>query len=211
MAIGDAYATVQDYRALTGKSSTDQDLQLQGDLLAVSRLLDRLTGHVETGFNKDEAAVKRIFLPDPYAPDAALLFVPPLAAAPVSVKIDTDGDGLFTDETALAATDYQRLPLNAAAGPIARPWTALRLTRWAATYASWPQHLHVEVDAVWGWPAVPDMVRRATVELVAILRIESPRATSQVNELQNVLEVSSAGQRVVRDLVATLRPAAAMI
>ena len=199
MAIGDAYATAAEYRAHKRGSLTGDDTEILVVLKAMSRLIDRRTGRATTGFNVDAADVKRTFYPDPLAQDARTLDIAPLSAAPTTIKIDTDGDGVFTDETALAATDFELLPANALLGPEARPYTQVRLTPWG-TYAGWPSKLRVEVDGRWGWAAVPGAIKLATLELAALYRLETPRATASISEIGSTVETSGAAHAIIARL-----------
>jgi hypothetical protein len=59
----------------------------------------------------------------------------------------------------------------------------------------------VQVTARFGWPAVPQAIVQATCQLVGILRLESPRATSQISEgLDSVLGASFEAQKIVENL-----------
>jgi len=116
------------------------------------------------------------------------------------IRIDEDQDGLFTDETDLAVTDYELHPLNAGKGPEPQPWTMIRLTRWG-TRSAWPNGCQVQVTAKFGWPAVPQAIAEATCQLTAILRLESPRATSQMSAgFDTILGASQEAQDIVEKL-----------
>lgn len=209
-AVTDAYSDAATYRAVVGKSDTAEDDAILVDLKAVSRYLDRKLGRF---FTKDAAAVARIYVVpgdanhslmlgwSSAAGDGRMLFVDDMAAAPTSVKVDTDGDGLFTDEDALAITNYELWPLSAAYGPEPEPYTALTIPAWS-TATLWPAGRRVQVTAQWGWPAVPEAIARATCHLAAILRLESPRATTRVSELGERLGTSKAAQTIVDELAA---------
>jgi hypothetical protein len=204
VAIGDAYATAAEYRAHKRGSLTGDDTEILIALKAMSRLIERRTGRTSTGFNVDAADIKRTFYPVELSEDERTLSIAPLSAAPTTIKIDTDGDGLFNDETALAATDYELLPADALLGPEARPYTEVRLASWG-TYATWPQKLRVEVDGLWGWPALPAAIKLATIELAAIYRIETPRATSQISEIGATVETSGEAQAIIQRLIRAYR------
>ncbi len=198
--VQDAYATAAEYRAVTKRTDTGDDTQILTDLKAISRWLE---GDSRLGrfFTKDAADVTRIFV----VPESGdTLWIDDLSAAPTTIKIDTDGDGSFTDETALAAADYECWPINAALGPEARPFTRIKMTSWGA-YGSWTKDQRVQIVGKWGWPAVPEAVKRATIELTAILRLESQRATARVQELDVVVEASPEAQSIVNRLTDNYR------
>lgn len=192
MAIGDSYATEKEYRDLIGKTDPAEDAIILNDLKAVSRYLDGKLGRF---FSRDTSAVARVYV----ARSSDTLWVDDISATPTSIKIDQDGDGDFADETALAATDYELLPLNADKEPEPRPWTQMRLTTWG-TIGSFSEGERVQVTARFGWPAVPEAIRRATIHLTAILRLETPRATRRIPELGEAIEASAEAQGIIRQL-----------
>lgn len=191
MAITDAYATVSQYRSVTGKTDTAQDGDIQTDLMAISRYLDGKLGRF---FTKDALAVARVYVP---AKNSTSIRVGDLAAAPTFVKLDEDEDGVF--ETTLAAMDYELLPLNADKGPEPWPFNEIGLTPWG-DYSCFYKGIRVEVTAKFGWASVPDAIQRATIHLTAILRLETPRATRRIAELGDVMEASVDAMNIIRQL-----------
>lgn len=198
MAIVDAYATAAQYKAQTGKTSAADDTTLERQLLAVSRMVDRKLGRAAGSFNKDASAVVRLFRP---ATTRGVLDVDEFVSI-TSVELDTGYDGLYS--TLLAGTAYELLPWNAADGPEANPYTQIGLYPWGSR-TSWAEGERVKVTAVWGWPAVPAGIITATIELTAILRIESGRATSAINEMDQVISMSRVGQSIIAELLDTYR------
>lgn len=195
MAISDAYATPQEYRAITGNTDTSDDPLIQRHLVTCSRLFDRETGQF---FGRDATAVSRIFnarwsdrLDLTYeggCPGIATIDSPNV---PI-IKVDTDADGSFADETAWSGTDYRLEPLQAAQGPEARPWTVIRAIgskRFSGL---------VQVTAVFGWPSVPSAVRDDVIELCGIWRSENPRATGRMDELDQVVTTSPMALSLVK-------------
>lgn len=208
MAITDPYAWPQEYRAWANVSDTEHDeTRILPALKAVSRMIDRKLGLGSTGFNKDEAAVARTFLPDPHSGTPELLFIPALSTTPTSIIIDTDRDGDFSDETALDLTltgDVRFLPENYSAGAEPKPITAVQWNAWGS-YCRWPKGSLVQITGLWGWPSVPEAVKAATLELTSILLLESPRATQQITEVDQVIGISAVGQQIVKDLISQYR------
>ena len=200
MAVTDAYALASAYRKLISKTDSADDAEIDTDLKAVSRYLDRMLGRF---FTKDAAAAARIFVREPQA-DPRVLWVDDLAVVPTSIKIDENGDGGFAGETPLAAADFELWPLNADKGPEPRPWTAIHLPP-SGGRAGWPAGRRVEVIAQWGWPAIPEAIARATVHLTAVLRLETPRATRRVPELGDAFDASREAQGIVRELAGVYR------
>jgi len=191
MAIDSAYETAANYRTAIGKTDTGDDAAILIDLTAISRYLE---GRLGRFFNADAADVIRIYLPPV---NANTLRVDDLSAAPTTIKLDTSGDNTYA--TTLAATDYELLPLNAAKGPEPRPFTVIRFTPWG-DYSSFLTDQRVQVTAKFGWPAVPVPVKRATIPLTAILRLETPRATNRIAEPGDALNASPEAQSIIRQL-----------
>lgn len=177
--IGDAYATVQEYRAAIGKETSDDDLALSEALLVASRWWERKL-HRPAGFNRDTAAVARTFYVHrgTNGEGSKTLFVDDIAA--------TTGMTVTLDGEAVAAADYQLRPLNALVGPEAEPYD--RIVRLGTV--GWTLQSPIVVTAIWGWPAVPEAIKAATIEWAAIWRGESVRATERVNEMDQVASAS---------------------
>lgn len=97
------------------------------------------------------------------AGDRYVLCLPPEAPDLVSVtalRTDDDGDGAF--ETTWSASDYQLLPVNAQALLLRKPYTQIRALGRTWPIACPPGRLErVQIEGVWGWPAVPPPVREA--------------------------------------------------
>lgn len=212
VAIGDAYATAAEYRAVVNMSDTSEDATtIARDLLAVSRYIEQELGRV-AGFNKDASAVDRIYMPrgrvrygyaeaeNPWLASngTRVLDVDDIVSV-TSIKVDQDIDDTFS--LTLATTDYELLPRNAADGPEARPYRQIELTPWG-TQSVWRPGARVKVNAVFGWPAVPSAIKDATIQLTAILRLQSPRATNRVNEMNQSLSTSRVAQEIVAGLLA---------
>lgn len=215
MAISDSYATVEDYRSRLQRSDNGADTQIERDLNAVSRYIDRITGYTRTGFSKDASDVTRV-LTVPHANRGdRRLWIDPLSAAPTSVTVDTNFDGDFSDETALTLTQYTGdiayEPSDYDKGPEARPIHALVLTPWNSSLSHWPNGALVQIVGKFGWPEVPEMIRSACIELAGILRLESPRATEQISEMGDATRMSGDAQRIVNGLTRTYRKVSVLI
>lgn len=187
MAVGDAYATAAEYRAAVNKDDTSEDAEILVDLTAITRYIERRMGG--RFFTKDAAAVVRHYKP---------LFSNVLNVDDIvtltSIKVDAGLDGTY--ETTLASTEYELTPLNAADGPEPAPYTAIeRLT------GAWASTSRVEVTAIFGWPAVPEAVKRACLHMTAILRLETPRASRNVSDTGEILGASMSAQSMIDDLI----------
>ena len=188
-----AYATAANYKAVVGMTDATKDAQITLDLLAVSRYID---GKMRRTFNKDTAATSRIYIVDTAAD---YLWIDDISTTPTSVEVDTDEDGTYA--TSLAATDYEMLPRNAAKEPEARPFTKIKLLPWNDELLEFPANQRVRVTGLFGWPAVPQAIKTATIQITAILRLETPRATRRIAELGDTIEASDAAQYIIDKLM----------
>jgi hypothetical protein len=195
MAITDPLATVEEYRAVAGKTQTADDATLLSHLNACSRLLEREAGQF---FGKDAAVVTRQFCAK-WSDWLDLTYeggCPGIATATgLEIKVDTDGDGSFADETAWASTDYVLHPLQAARGPEPRPYTDIKVARGGAQSFA-PGGL-VQVTAIFGWPEVPAGVKADVIELTRIWRVEGPRASGRILEIEELTATSPLAMSLV--------------
>lgn len=183
MPITDAYVTVEEFREIAGRLDASKDPAILNALLTITRMIE---GQLHQCFNIETAAVARTYIGD----GSRCLQVDNIGSTSgLEIKIDADNDGTFSDETALATTDYELLPRNAAVGSEPSPWYEIYLPIWS-TRTYWP-HYRIQVTAKYGWPAVPQPVKRATVELSRILL--------RVNDMNELLNLGKA-QDVMRDL-----------
>jgi hypothetical protein len=198
MAWGDPYATVAEYSAQIRKTDSAEDAEILRNLGAISDIIDRECGR---HFNRDATATTRIYVPsDPYS-------LPIDDVVSVSeVAVDTDDDHDFDEaDTLTAATQYELWPLNAATAKAdAWPYDEIRRVDQAWLGGVWPsgktRYYRVRVTAIHGWPAVPAAIKEATIQLTAILRIESPRATTRIEEAGTVIGTSRAANEIIERL-----------
>lgn len=82
-----------------------------------------------------------------------------------SVTLDEDGDGVY-ETTWTVDDDFFLAPVNA--DQKGQPWNELRIPRGSSAY--FPRYDRaVKVDGTWGWPAVPELVRQATIVIANTL------------------------------------------
>lgn len=191
MGANSAYVTAAEYFTATGKTDTAKEVEITSDLIAISRYLEGKMGRF---FTKDADDVERIYIPEF---DAAGIWVDDMSASPSSIKIDIRNNGTYEKE--LSANDYELHPLNAPKGPEPHPFTRIELTPWGAV-RHFQKGERVLISAKWGWPDVPESIKRATIHLTAILRLETPRATRRIAELGDVMEASPDAMNIVRQL-----------
>ena len=123
----------------------------------------------------------------------------------VSVKIDEDLDRSFA--TTLNEIDYQAEPVNARAFGNDYPYTRLRPQEdgyWPVSYS----RATVRVEGTFGWPAVPDAVREATILQASRLftRLDSPLGVAGFGDM-GAMRVSFKGDPDVLMLLAPYRRA----
>ena len=207
MAFGDPYASVELYKARFNNEGAGDDAEILLDLKATSRWLERKLD-VPTFFAGDELTAQ-IIVPkaDINGLPQRIMRVPAIASLDdIEVIIDTDLDGDFDDEVALAGTDFELLPLDAASRPVPVPWSEISLTSWG-TQGSWPVGGRVQVTAYWGWPGgAPEGIVKACLEFTAMVRGESPYYTGRVNELADVESMSAQARSTLKGLMMVYSP-----
>lgn len=153
--MAESYCTVSELKGLLGITDNTDDEALALSISAASRQIEGYTG---ARFWTDAAVITRTYETDDYL---RLDLDDPIASATgLVVKIDTDGDGVF-ETTLTQQTDYVLHPDNAATMSPVQPWTAIRLVNnffFPILYNGRPG---VQVTATFGWPAIPDDVRKA--------------------------------------------------
>lgn len=201
MAWTDAYATAAQYRTVTGKTDTGDDVQILLDLTAISRYIERKLSRV---FNKDAAATTW----DKYGNDQGYINIGDVVSI-TSVTEDTDDDNDFADETALATTEYELWPLNASQGEKMdgvfvgepQPYTRLYIPSWSEQ-GTWVKSHKYRIVGVKGWPAVPTAITRACCDLTSLLRLETPRATDRIAEgVEGAMAISGQAQSIIWSLL----------
>jgi hypothetical protein len=193
MALSDPYATAQEYRAaIKPDADDDGDAGIVTDLTAISRYLDGKLGRV---FSKDAADTTVIYEPT-RSGDA--LRIGDYAAAPTSVSLDLDGDGV--PETVVDPGDYEMHDLDALARAEPWPYTRVVATRWG-TRGAWSRGVRLAVVGKRGWPAVPAAIASATIQFTALWRLETPRATRRIPEMGETIESSPDAQRLLQKLI----------
>lgn len=162
MSLTNAYCTVAEFQSLSRiDSGADQTLH-EICINAASRLVDRHCGR-RHGFWQDASVGTREYHPD----SNWCVQVDDISTSTgLIVKTDTAVDGTFAT-TLTITTDfllYERGSPNAADETPARPWDEIRITSNATNYFTMADHRPtVQVTAKFGWAAVPDEVKLATI------------------------------------------------
>ncbi len=161
MAIVNGYCTLSGLKSFVGIGDGNDDTLLEDSVEAASRQIDAFCGRV---FYADaNVSARKYYTNDPYR-----LRVDDFSTATgLIVKYDDNDDGTY--ETTVAATDFQLLPLNSVAGGIlTTPYYIIELI--STSVHEWPLDLSsnratAEITAKWGWSAVPEPIRQATLML----------------------------------------------
>lgn len=156
MTVTNGYCSNAELKAICQITGSSDDIIVDLAINAASRWADDYTGR---RFWQDTTVVARQF----YADNWKVLCVDDGISTTTGliVQLDEDDDGTF-ERTLTITTDFTLAPLNGPDMYPVRPYTEIVMT---GTY-SLPRTTYrpgVQVTAKWGWPAVPDQVKAATV------------------------------------------------
>lgn len=199
MAITDPLASVGDYHERYPSAAVVADPELAHVLLMVSDYLRLRCGRE---FTIDETATKRVFV----VPRSSVrLAIDEFGDVLVGVKVDLDGDGSFADEVAVSGVE--RLADGVLQPPVGWPYNEIALLPAASPVSIFLRGQRVEVETRYGWPAVPEVLRSATIEIAAIWLLQSRRANVQSEELGRVIGISPMAKALVDQVVSVYRRA----
>jgi hypothetical protein len=173
------YATPEDLKARLKNITNQHDTELLRALNSASRWVEKYCSRI---FYQSSSAARTFEACDSY-----LLKLGPFSdlVSITSLKTDPDGDGTF--ETTWSSGDYQLLPVNRTAHPEQLPITEIK----AVGSQSFPlpvgltsRNNRVEITGVWGWPAVPESVKEATLikATQVFRRKDSPFGVAELGE-----------------------------
>jgi hypothetical protein len=159
------YATLAQVKAALRITDQIDDSLLNTSISAASRWIDGYTGRSFV----NAAAGTATYVPTGRMDDLAIDDV----TSVTSIAIDENLDGTFS--TVLRPIDFLLLPVNGRSGGIPVPFYRVRPQEegyWPTGYG----RATVRVEGVFGWPAVPDAVREATILQASRLytRLDSP-------------------------------------
>jgi hypothetical protein len=157
LALGDAYATVAEFKGYADHiSDSTDDTQITEVLLQASRALEHVCGRQ---FNKTTTAAARVYHPDScgrVSPDDFH------TTTDLVIKTDSAGDGTYA--TTLTSSDYTLQPLNGIVdGESGWPYSTILGVN--VTFTTGLVIPPVQVTAQWGWNAVPTNVKVACIYL----------------------------------------------
>ena len=190
------YATVEQLKAALRITDDIDDTLLSTAIDAASRWVDGWCGR---NFAVASATATRDYIPSGRMEPLLIDDVTTV----VSVKIDEDLDRSFA--TTLNEIDYQAEPVNGRAFGNDYPYTRLRPQEdgyWPVSYS----RATVRVEGTFGWPAIPDAVREATILQASRLftRLDSPLGVAGFGEM-GAMRVSFKGDPDVMMLLAPYR------
>jgi len=193
MAITNGYCTLAEVKAALRITDSIDDTLLENAVEAASRRID---GECSRRFYIDGTTSARTYA----ANRSAFVFVDDIATTTgLVVKVDDNMIGTYST-TLTAGTDYQTEPTNASAQN--EPITLLRaLDTWFPVAGN--GRALIEVTAKWGWPAIPDAIREATVLLAArqFKRLDSPLGVAGFGDLGAIVV-----RRIDPDVAAMVAP-----
>ena len=195
-------ASLRAYLGLQPTGDPSRDALLDDSINAASRAIEDYCGR---HFYDSGAATARTFAPT----DSHLLLVDDFSTTTgLVVKTDENDDGTY--EITWTSSDYE-LDTTVADGITGWPYRAIR----AVGDYTFPlpagrllRRYTVQVTARWGWAAVPEPVRQATLQVAAELyrRKDAPFGISAVSEF-GPLRISADSMRAVSSLLANYRRA----
>jgi hypothetical protein len=156
MAITNGYCTLAEVKAALRITDSNDDTLLENEIEGASRRVDGFCGRF---FYKTTSTAINIY---PYN-EYLLRFPNDLANSTVTIKIDTLANGTYAT-TLTQGVDYLLEPTNTVIQ--SRPYLQARMVG-GATFPLevTPSFPTVQVNGFWGWNAVPDDVRTATILL----------------------------------------------
>lgn len=197
MAIDSPYATAAEYKARVGKTGSDEDAEIDAQLEAVSRLVERELGESRDRpriFNQS-TATRRLD-----GSGEAVLFVDDLVTV-TTIEVDTSLDASWATSFDLSENWVLARPLDYSEKGL--PITAIELLAAGnSTLATWPDAPGcVRITGVWGWPAVPPAITEAVVMITRHLRdLEESGFTLTLSNLDAGVQMSPGAQAIVREL-----------
>lgn len=192
------YATLTEVKAALRITDSMDNALLEAAIDAASRWVDGWCGRE---FEQASGTSTRDYIPSGRMEP---LIVDDLTSV-VSIKIDEDLDRSFV--TTLNEIDYQLEPVNAISFGNAYPYTRIRPQEdgyWPTSFS----RATVRVEATYGWPAVPDAVREATILQASRLftRLDSPLGIAGFGDM-GAMRVSFRGDPDVAMLLSPYRRA----
>jgi len=203
MALGDSYATLADFKQYYDEKAlatqgTKYDALITQILGAASRMVDR---YCDRQFNLAATESVRYFKSD-YTDIWNLKLDDFVQSSGFQITTDNSGTGTFT--TVWVSSDYELLPLNGLNPDTNEPWPVEEIHAVGGNLfpiTPYRRYGNVKVNAQWGWPAVPEGVKQATLMLVAqyFKAKDVPLGVAGFSTFQSVIRVK--GNVLVEPLI----------
>lgn len=165
MAISNGYATLAEVKAALRITDTVDDTLLETAVESASRLVD---GYCQRSFYSGGSATRY------YATENNLLVDIDDLQSLTTLQTSSTLNGTF--DVTWSATDYQLEPLNGIADGLTG-WPSTRIRAIGVLgFPFWLGEAGVKVTGVWGWAAVPNAVKQATIIQASRIfkRLDSP-------------------------------------
>lgn len=159
MTLTNSYASLAEFNDQINIDDSADAAMGELALGAASRQIDRHTGWPH-GFWQDSTVATREY----YTDDPNCVYIPEgiSTATGLIVKTDADQDGTY-ENTLTITTSFILSPVNAADQVPVEPWTELLIVDYGTSFfpTSYNARPGVQVTAKFGWPAIPDDVKKA--------------------------------------------------
>lgn len=159
VALNKRYCSVEELKSRLAIPDTGDDLELQFAVEAASRSIDEVCGRYFW-----RGTDTRTYVPESISRQSLDDLV-----SVTTLKVDRDGDGVF-EETWTQGTDYQLEVAPGHFNPAAKgeqwPYTGAVVITGGKLFPFvwlWSHYDRVQVTGVFGWPAVPALVKQATL------------------------------------------------
>lgn len=196
MSLTDPYATAEEYRATIKPDADDGgDALITEDLTAISRYLDGKLGQF---FGQDETESERVFeyWPKRHASVYRWPVIDRLSTNPILPPFTSLTSITFADGLVIPVAELDLYPFDAGLRPEPVPYRAIgRANHTGFYYNSANNKVRMMMKA--GWPAIPAAIKATTIQLCAMLRLETPRATRRIPEMGDAIETSPSAQALV--------------
>lgn len=193
MALTNAYCTLADVKASLRIQDTIDDALIENSINAASRMIDQ---YCNRNFYSGSAGEIRYYK----ANDGYTCWIDDMQTI-TSVQTASIDPTIF--DTTWAATDYQVLPANRWANGAWYPITAITAVE-NYLFPVWAEIPLVKVTGTFGWNAVPESIKFATIIQASRLfkRLESPLGVAGVSDL-GILRV---GYNIDGDVAQLINP-----
>jgi hypothetical protein len=193
LALTNAYCTLADVKASLRIQDTIDDVLIENSINAASRMIDQ---YCNRNFYSGSAGEVRYYK----ATDGYMCWIDDMQTI---TQVQTAATDPIIFDTTWASTDYQVLPANRWANGAWYPITAITAVE-NYLFPVWAEIALVKVTGTFGWNAVPESIKFATIIQASRLfkRLESPLGVAGVSDL-GILRV---GYNIDGDVAQLINP-----